>query len=616
MDHIEYLSRFVPKGPGFKDIITELQDDPGISIDTKSIKKVKDLCYRGKGLVILTGNAGHGKTFICREVLFDFLGKDRDDPSDFKEVVAKLRSKELSDEGVSENGKRLVIHKDLSDFGDSAASRLEDAFRHSEDRATLVCINEGKLREQIGRISDSEIQERIRDGLGLCIEKGVASTNADLTFVNMNFQSVTAERGEDLSILENTMVEWIDKDERWKSCQSCDESSSCPIFRNRELLKNGNDRAERRREGVSFLFRLAELYGHPTTIREVLMLVAYILTGGLTCADIRAKNRKLGKRGWQSEYAFHQLIFGDSKSNYELERLAVLQKLRFFDPAKSSWRSSDDRYVVGLDCLTEDESDLSLKHKVGKKTLIRDAHRTLQGGYIEGTGSETGVEEIGAMKAAAQLMRRRDFFDLWTLEGTADELNEERSKRLGLASCSDFISLLKKRVDAGSEREIKKKLVKGFHSVQGISPWFDHERNELILLHAAFIRLNTSNSPVSTKKRLNDIKLSTEPDAWSEHNEGEKVFDTCDWEPVTMYLKIGKGELALNLERFSYLLKASDGYFARSFYGSDVRRIQNYLAALSGVEKDPDRNVLRIITTDNREVEYDLDLERKTIDAA
>jgi hypothetical protein len=615
MDHIEYLSRFVPFKAGFQDIVTELQEDPGIAIETKAIKTVKGLCRTGKGLVILTGNAGHGKTFICREILFDFLGKDRGNPEDIAHVINKLRGESISSEGVEVEDKTLIIHKDLSDIGiESAAELLQVAFQNAEEQATLVCINEGRLREVITKIPEAGVQGEIRNGLKSCIEKGVASQDPKLTFINMNFQSVTANRGEEGSILEDTLIEWIDKDERWKSCPSCGEQSRCPIYRNRELLKSENAKATRRRSGIIFLFRLAELYGHPTTIREMLMLLGYIITGGLTCQNIRSNNSGQSNGEWQSEYAFHQLIFGDGKSNYELNQLPLLKRLRFFDPAKSSRRSADDRYVVGVEGLGEDDSDLAFEFSAGNATEVRDAHKTMQGGYVEGTGSETGVEEAGAMTEAARLLRRRDFFDLWQIEGDPAKLNEERSKRLGLQSYTDFILALGGNAESGKEKEIKKRLVSGFHAVQGISPWFDFGANKLFLLHSAFIRLSSSNSPVNSDVKLADVHLSPEPAEWSSGEGVTKVSDTCDWEPVNLYLSIDGRELTLNLERYSYLLKASDGYFARSFYGSDVRRIQNYLAALSDVADSGGDDTLRIMT-ENGIVEYELDEERNTIDA-
>ena len=127
-----------------------------------------------------------------------------------------------------------------------------------------------------------------------------------------------------------------------------------------------------------FLFRLAELYGHSTTIREMLMLLAYIITGGLSCSDVKRKNRKQGKGEWQSGFAFHQLIFGDGRSTYELNKFRFLKRLRFFDRAGSSWRSSDDRYVVGVRGASQNDSDLAFVFKSGKSMEVRCAHKTMQ----------------------------------------------------------------------------------------------------------------------------------------------------------------------------------------------------------------------------------------------
>ena len=51
--HIEYLSRFVPFKADYRDIITELQDDPDITIELEGHQDCKKLCREGKGLIIL-----------------------------------------------------------------------------------------------------------------------------------------------------------------------------------------------------------------------------------------------------------------------------------------------------------------------------------------------------------------------------------------------------------------------------------------------------------------------------------------------------------------------------------------------------------------------------------
>ena len=76
------------------------------------------------------------------------------------------------------------------------------------------------------------------------------------------------------------------------------------------------------------------------------------------------------------------------------------------------------------------------------------------------------------MKTSAVLLRRRDFFDLWEIQGDTDELNEHRAKRLGLESYTDFNLLLRSATDQ-EYVEKKKQLVSGLHAIQGISPWFE-----------------------------------------------------------------------------------------------------------------------------------------------
>ena len=224
--HIDYMRSFVPFKADFKDIVTELQDDPGLAIETKALETVKYLCSSGKGLIILTGNAGHGKTFICREILFDFLSKNRESEEDVSEVIAKLRDGAIGEEGITAEGKTLIIHKDLSDIGiKTAAGLLETALDRADERATLVCVNEGRLREVIQQIEDVSAKKEIQNGLKGCIEEGVASRDERLVFINMNFQSVTAKRNDGPSILEDAMTEWLDVDARWASCEACVEKA-------------------------------------------------------------------------------------------------------------------------------------------------------------------------------------------------------------------------------------------------------------------------------------------------------------------------------------------------------------------------------------------------------
>ena len=176
-----------------------------------------------------------------------------------------------------------------------------------------------------------------------------------------------------------------------------------------------------------------------------------------------------------------------------------------------------------------------------------------------------------------------------------------------------FSLLLEKRASEEDENETKKKLVAGLHAVQGISPWYNYNKNKLMLMHSAFIRLGKDFSPLNTTIRLSQIKLLTNPAAWDQQNEEIiKVSETTDSISNGLILSINGTELYLNLERYGYLNKAANGYFAKLFYSSDVRQIQNYLAAISADSEGDDPGVLKIITENGTWEEYNL--ERNKID--
>ena len=59
----------------------------------------------------------------------------------------RLLGDSISTEGVGQDGKKLIMHKDLSDTGiSSAANLLQAGLQNADDHATLACGNEGRLR--------------------------------------------------------------------------------------------------------------------------------------------------------------------------------------------------------------------------------------------------------------------------------------------------------------------------------------------------------------------------------------------------------------------------------------------------------------------------------------
>lgn len=612
MNHIEYMASFVPfKKVEYKEIVTEMQDVISDSFDTKALTTVKSLCKKGQGLVLLTGNAGHGKTFIAREILLDFYSKDRSSAEDVKSVIADLNSEKLKEPGVKHGGKKIAIHLDLSHIGSDACTYLEKAFLEAEKRVTVVCVNEGRLRSLLSNWKgDQDIREKLNDGLQSCLTQGIASKDNQLYFINLNFQSVVAG-GQD-SILEKALNSWIDDDKKWNNLNCSLGNEKCPICWNRELLKISDNESKdagpkRRREGIAFLLRLAELYGHPTTIREMLQLVAYSITGGKTCSQYAHEATSYSSDGWQSKYSFHRLIFGPDLNEDEMAQLPLVKKMKFFDPANGAWRLADDQYVVLRD---GDRAGVDIKFIKTNKS-VEDARVTMRGETKADTGSESGEEDSDDILTAISILRRRDFFDLWNFRGLD---NSERANRLNI---NDYDNFTKGLVSITDHKDILLgKIIKGLNVIQGVFPWSTNDRRnsgrELVLMHPAFIRLESEYKALNQKIRRSKAELNSKPLIWVQTNDKfTSIEDTTDYLATHLYFSVKDNggnlhELPLSLERYIYLSKAAEGCFSKNFYSADIARIQSYLASLSFGFKDSDEPEELVIVHDSADSLYEL----------
>ncbi|MFU8805893.1 MAG: hypothetical protein ACNA8W_18920, partial [Bradymonadaceae bacterium] len=91
----------------------------------------------GTRLIVLTGDAGHGKTHLCGRLLADLKGIDE---ASAKEV---LEEKARGEHDLAElpDGRALRMVKDLSEFEPEPAGRvLADALERT-GTVTVVCAN-------------------------------------------------------------------------------------------------------------------------------------------------------------------------------------------------------------------------------------------------------------------------------------------------------------------------------------------------------------------------------------------------------------------------------------------------------------------------------------------
>lgn len=250
---------------------------------------------RTPGVVILTGNAGTGKTAVAEAYCVAAGGA--------------LPSSDARAEVV--RGQHVV--KDLSGLPNPEARaktlRLVLGSRSSQE---LICANEGVLRDALSDVSADDatavLDEALRNGAG---------RDGLLTIVNVNRQRPTGDR------IWGQILDYVTRDELWGGCDGCPASTGgCPMRANAEQLRR---RAVR--EQLRTVIRLASGEAVPT-LREVLAILAWAIVGPHSCAEVRDHNRDRGQSAYLATDGYFARLLGGGLSANTAERSPLLTALR------------------------------------------------------------------------------------------------------------------------------------------------------------------------------------------------------------------------------------------------------------------------------------------------
>ncbi len=252
--------------------------------------------------VILTGNAGDGKTTIAMEIFSRLSGERR--PLSPQEI--------LVDQG-------LIIIKDMSELDEETRiSILNEAV--NSDNNYLIVSNTGTLIESFS-ILESRGFKTSSSELLKALEADEPCTVFDDHFLVLNIGRIDSIKT--ACAVFKRMLEH----ENWEACQSCARRNECPIYTNVVLLQ---ERFEIVNERVMLLYwRLFE-YNVRLTMRQMTGHLAYAITAGLECKDIMAMSQTALEKNLCS-YLFSNRFFGDdgaSVSPAALQLLPVRQILK------------------------------------------------------------------------------------------------------------------------------------------------------------------------------------------------------------------------------------------------------------------------------------------------
>lgn len=293
-------------------------------IPTRLDTSLKDDVLNGKKkLVVLTGNAGDGKTAFIQL------------------IEAEARNKKGAFSSETDNGCKFecndfgfeTLYDGSQDFeGKSNDQLLKDFFKpfegNTETKANIVkiiAINEGKLRDfLLGKKEYNWLGKQVHHYLEYENHKLADS----LAFINLNNRSIIEIENSN-SIFDELLDVFIDKDDSrktWEPCQSvnCDYADRCYIKYNIDTLRDS-------KKGIVVKQRLKELIlavylkkEKHITMRDIRSLISFILFNKYSCHQL---HRDIDS----NQNLLHRFYYNNAFNSEEQDRMVAI--LRGIDVA-------------------------------------------------------------------------------------------------------------------------------------------------------------------------------------------------------------------------------------------------------------------------------------------
>ncbi|GGL18937.1 hypothetical protein [Deinococcus radiotolerans] len=306
---------------------------PSLSIPTRLEAKLLAAFHSpSPPTVILTGNAGDGKTYLCRKI----VGAFRHSPLTVWPSHDTIHHFESGDVV-------LTVVKDLSELSIATAgtvlAELSSALTGQTGAPYLIAANEGRLRavlEERGlSVLAQQIDHQLRHGPDL-------TPNAKLLVIDLNRVATSQYIG--------PVLDWMTADVAWSGCGSCPVRNTCPMADNAAQLRQPGIK-----DRLAFLYGVLEQLDIHVTFRDMLIHLAYTITGGLSCTEVK-RRAQVDETAWQYEapsYAYYSNAFGESAPVGFRRKTAAIRHLRKLNVGQESVFDLD-HFIVGDDEMQPD----------------------------------------------------------------------------------------------------------------------------------------------------------------------------------------------------------------------------------------------------------------------
>ena len=576
--HVDRLHRYLPFSPIMDQIFEEhTSSADSLNLETKAHGYLLSVVNSGARLIILTGDAGHGKTHLCRRLIERHLGYSENAARSLINSSCNGAENIFHCDG-DPNVIPLRIYKDFSELSlPSAALEIEKVAERKEG-VTIICANEGRLRAVLESSKAGLVCTKLLKDFSESFNDGLVSRDGFDHIINLNYQSVASEDGS--SLVARTLQEWL-SGKRWNVCQKCSHQASCPIYRNRILLTpQADNKGDLRRTKLEGIFATAERLGSVVTIRELLMATAYYITGGLTCETVH-KRARAQAAGWQPWFAFYNLLFEAPEQSIreKLHRIPILQEIARLDPGLRALRVVDERIVNEQEQFPQGDIDIVFHFGTGRSMQVIDASNGIDDIIGNPRSRAERQKEAAFIERIVRSLRRRAFFD--------DNLSpREVMTRLGFENGGEFLEIVSGQIQPARMSMLKNRVLAGLHMLQGLR--MGAKETNLHLVDPAFGSATSHAAIIARRITAPSVKLLPMAEKWDEAaaKHAYAMTNAVDWLDRHIVLRIRESneshsDFSLNLMMFDCATRAAGGYVAEDFYAHDVRRITNFLGRIA-----------------------------------
>ncbi|MFJ7921556.1 hypothetical protein ACIQ6U_17560 [Lysinibacillus fusiformis] len=326
---VKFVKQYDISMSDYTKIFDEYTETVQYEVESEINKTIINLMRSEPTSIIITGNAGDGKTRICRNVYENLTGVQLEkwDPKGIEEIKI--------------NGKTIRIIKDFSELQDNVISqelvRLQNAIAN-QNECYLIAANEGKLTHAL--VKNPELKE-LYDIVTSQLSDRTALKPQNLHIYNLLHTSSSIYA---LKILQ----EW-NKEENWKTCGSCKQQRKCIIYHNHNKLKEKNVQVL-----INRIYRSLDASQTHMTMRELLIQLAYVQIGSLSCEDIhQAKGEALQEQACK---VYYENLFGHSASADFFEKIPGFMEIKKYDPGLLSNSKVDD-FIFNGDLSGDDSAE-------------------------------------------------------------------------------------------------------------------------------------------------------------------------------------------------------------------------------------------------------------------